>query len=63
MDARTVLNELIDELEALREQIIEPYKNNDNIDFIPTLYAGESIGVETAIKYAKLKLEALSEEK
>jgi hypothetical protein len=63
MDAKTVLNELIDELEALREQIIEPYKNNDNIDFIPTLYAGESIGVETAIKYAKLKLEALSEEK
>ena len=63
MDVKTVLNELIDELEALREQIIEPYKNNDNIDFIPTLYAGESIGVETAIKYAKLKLEALSEEK
>mgnify|MGYP007111751866 FL=1 len=63
MDAKTVLNELIDELEALREQIIEPYKNNDNIDFIPTLYVGESIGVETAIKYAKLKLEALSEEK
>ena len=63
MDAKTVLNELIDELEALREQIIEPYKNNDNIDFIPTLYAGESIGVETAIKYAKLKLGALSEEK
>lgn len=63
MDAKTVLNELIDELEALREQIIAPYTNNDNIDFIPTLYAGESIGVETAIKYAKLKLEALSEEK
>lgn len=63
MDAKTVLNELIDELEALREQIIAPYTNNDNIDFIPTLYAGESIGIETAIKYAKLKLEALSEEK
>lgn len=63
MDVKTVLNELIDELEALREQIIAPYKNNDNIDFIPTLYAGESIGVETAIKYVKLKLEALSEEK
>lgn len=63
MDAKTVLNELIDELEALREQIIAPYMNNDNIDFIPTLYAGESIGIETAIKYAKLKLEALSEEK
>lgn len=63
MDAKTVLNELIDELEALREQIIAPYTNNDNIDFIPTLYAGESIGVEIAIKYAKLKLEALSEEK
>lgn len=63
MDAKTVLNEIIDELEALREQIIAPYMNNDNIDFIPTLYAGESIGIETAIKYAKLKLEALSEEK
>ena len=63
MDAKTALNELIDELEALREQIIAPYMNNDNIDFIPTLYAGESIGIETAIKYAKLKLEALSEEK
>lgn len=63
MDAKTVLNELIDELEALREQIIEPYKNNDNIDFIPTLYAGQSIGIETAIKYAKLKLESLNEEK
>lgn len=63
MDAKTVLNELIDELEALREQIIAPYTNNDNIDFIPTLHAGESIGIETAIKYAKLKLEALSEEK
>lgn len=63
MDAKTVLNELIDELEALREQIIAPYMNNDNIDFIPTLYAGESIGIETAIKYAKLKLEALSEKK
>lgn len=55
MDAKTVLNELIDELEALREQIIAPYTNNDNIDF--------TIGIETAIKYAKLKLEALSEEK
>lgn len=63
MDAKTVLNELIEELEALKEQIIAPYTNNDNIDFIPTLYAGESIGIETAIKYAKLKLEALSEEK
>lgn len=63
MDAKTVLNELIEELEALKEQIIAPYTNNDNIDFIPTLYACESIGIETAIKYAKLKLEALSEEK
>ena len=38
MDAKTVLNELIDELEALCEQIIASYTNNDNIDFIPTLY-------------------------
>ena len=63
MDAKTVLNELVVELEALKEQLIAPYKNNDSIDFIPTLCAGESIGVETAIKYVKLKLEALSEEK
>ena len=62
MDAKTILNELIVELEALNEQLIAPYKNNDTIDFIPTLYAGESIGVETAIKYIKLKLEALDEE-
>lgn len=63
MDAKTILTELISELEALNEQLIAPYKNNDNTDFIPTLYAGESIGIETAIKYVKLKLEALSEEK
>lgn len=60
MDAKTVLTELIEELQALNEQMIAPYKNSDNID---TLYAGQSIGVETAIKYAKLKLESLNEEK
>ena len=38
-DLSKPLNELIDELEALCEQIIAPYTNNDNIDFIPTLYA------------------------
>lgn len=63
MDAEVVLTELIEELQALNEQLIAPYKNNDGTDFIPTLYAGESIGIETAIKYAKLKLEALREEK
>ena len=63
MDAKTVLTELIEELQALNEHLMAPYRNNDNIDFIPTLYAGESIGIETAIKYAKLKLESLNEEK
>lgn len=63
MDAKTVLTELIEELHELNEQLIAPYKNNDNIDFIPTLHAGQSIGIETAIKYAKLKLESLNEEK
>ena len=63
MDTVVVLNELIDELEELKNQIIAPYTNNDNIDFVPTLYAGESIGIETAIKYIKLKLEAVNEER
>lgn len=63
MNAKTVLTELIEELQALNEQMMAPYKNNDNVDFIPTLYAGQSIGIETAIKYAKLKLESLNEEK
>ena len=44
MDAKTVLNELIDELEALCEQILAPYMNNDKIDFIRTLYAGVNLG-------------------
>ena len=44
MDAKTVLTEPIEELQALNEQLIAPYKNNDNIDFIPTLYAGVNQG-------------------
>ena len=54
MDAKTVLNELIKELEALQERIIAPYKNNDNIDFIPTLYAGQSIGIEHPLSMQNL---------
>ena len=34
MDAKTVLTELIEELHALNEQMMAPYKNNDNVDFI-----------------------------
>lgn len=63
MDVTVILNELIDELQALNDRLCAPYRNNDEMDFIPTLYAGESIGIETAIKYIKLKLEAVSEEK
>ena len=59
MDTKEVLTELIVELEALNEQLIAPYKNNDGVEFIPTLYAGQSIGIETAIKYIKLKMESL----
>ena len=59
METKEVLTELIAELEALNEQLISPYKNNDGVDFIPTLYAGQSIGIETAIKYIKLKMESL----
>ena len=54
MDAKTVLNELIKELEALQERIIAPYKNNDNIDFIPTLYAGQYIGIEQPLSMQNL---------
>ena len=46
MDAKTVLNELIDELEALCEQIIAPYTNNDNIDFITTLHAANLLALK-----------------
>ena len=59
METKEVLTELIAELEALNEQLISPYKNNDGVDFIPTLYAGQSIGIETAIRYLKLKMESL----
>lgn len=59
MDTKEVLTELVVELEALNEQLIAPYKNNDGVEFIPTLYAGQSIGIETAIKYIKLKMESL----
>lgn len=54
MDAKTILNELIKELEALQERIIDPYKNNDNIDFIPALYAGQSIGIEHPLSMQNL---------
>ena len=63
MDIEVVLNELVEELTALNEQLIAPYKNNDGADFILTLYAGESIGIETAIKYIKLQMEAVHEER
>ena len=59
MDTKEVLTELVVELEALNEQLVAPYKNNDGVEFIPTLYAGQSIGIETAIKYIKLKMESL----
>lgn len=59
MEAKEVLTELITELEALKEQLISPYTNNDGVEFIPTLYAGQSIGIETSIKYIKLKMESL----
>ena len=54
MDSKTILNELIKELEVLKELIIAPYKNNDNIDFIPPLYAGQSIGIEHPLSMQNL---------
>lgn len=50
MAAKIVLTELIEELQVLNEQLMAPYKNNDNIYFIPTLHVGQSVGIETAIK-------------
>ena len=46
MDAKTVLTEPIEELEALNEQLIAPYKNNDNIDFITTLRAANLLALK-----------------
>lgn len=46
MDAKTVLTEPIEELQALNEQLIAPYKNNDNIDFIITLHAANLLALK-----------------
>lgn len=46
MDAKTVLTEPIEELQALNEQLIAPYKNNDNIDFITTLHAANLLALK-----------------
>ena len=46
MDAKTVLTESIEELQALNEQLIAPYKNNDNIDFITTLHAANLLALK-----------------
>ena len=46
MDAKTVLTEPIEELQALNEQLIAPYKNNDNIDFITTLHSANLLALK-----------------
>lgn len=46
MDAKTVLTEPIEELQALNEQLIAPYKNNDNIDFITTLHTANLLALK-----------------
>lgn len=46
MDAKTVLTEPIEELQALNEQLIAPYKNNDNIDFITTLHVANLLALK-----------------
>lgn len=46
MDAKTVLTEPIEELQALNEQLIALYKNNDNIDFITTLHADHLLALK-----------------